>query len=84
MKAVQLSKVTILCDLCKWHKEILDTTIEDWHKMPCPDCGQGEIIDDKDLEIWKQLKTSIDIFSTIEVSDNTPVVEVLIKSNDYK
>ena len=50
--AVQVEKLTIKCDSCDFKT---DGTPDDWHNKPCPECGAENIIDDKDMKIYRQI-----------------------------
>ena len=48
--AVQVRKLTIKCDSCDFRVE---GSPEDWHKKACPECGAQDIVDDKDMKIFR-------------------------------
>ncbi len=41
----------VKCDApgCDWTQEVEKDQMVEWHKKPCPKCGQGEIIADEEL-----------------------------------
>ncbi len=46
-----ITKAVVVCDHegCGWEQEVAPESMKEWHKKPCPKCGNGEIIDDNDL-----------------------------------
>ena len=50
--AVQVKKLTIKCDICDF---VTEGKPEDWHNKPCPKCGVENIIDDKDMKLYRQM-----------------------------
>lgn len=47
-------QMIVKCDEpgCGWSQEIKPSTIEDWHNKPCPECGDGVIVNDEDLSVF--------------------------------
>jgi predicted RNA-binding Zn-ribbon protein involved in translation (DUF1610 family) len=49
-------KMWVRCDHCGWHKEVASREIKKWRHVPCPKCGQGEIISDYDMKVYRVLQ----------------------------
>ena len=50
---MRVYKAVVVCDEqgCGWKQEITLPSIPEWHKKPCPVCGEGEIINDMDMDV---------------------------------
>jgi hypothetical protein len=44
---------------CTFRQSLRWVDIPSWHKKPCPTCGKGEIVTDKDLSTWRLLDAVI-------------------------
>lgn len=48
---------TVKCDEkdCGWSKTIPRKNISKWHKVPCPKCCKGQIVNDADLVAFRMV-----------------------------
>jgi hypothetical protein len=50
--AIQIQKVTIKCGSCDFQEE---GSVTEWHGKPCPQCGNLDVVTDKDLELYNNI-----------------------------
>ena len=50
-----MRKATVCCDEdgCGWEELCEREDVAQWHRKPCPKCGNGEIINDAELSILR-------------------------------
>ena len=80
--AIRIRKMVIKCDSCDFKTE---GKIEDWHNKPCPDCGAENIINDFDMELYRNMTGFINTVNTAcgDLKDQTSV-EVVVASAGFK
>jgi hypothetical protein len=61
---------------CQWAVAVDLETIGDYHRQPCPDCGNGEIISDQELVFAKMMLAGVKIVNQIDlgVTEESPRV----------
>ena len=63
---MEVEKENIKCDLCDWKQQIDFADIPKWHNKKCPECGNGIIVNDKDLQVWGNIELLLKIQDMID------------------
>lgn len=75
----------IKCDDCGWTKEIEIDEIPNWHNVKCPECHKGIIVDDEDLEAFRQIKPIIALNTALKLLfPGAPEQRLTLSSTDFK
>jgi len=66
-------RVNVKCDKCDWRLE--EQNIYDWHNKECPKCNDCIIINDKDLNAYKnivKINDALESTGIVKILDKTP------------
>lgn len=88
-KAVDNSRVTIVCDDCDFNGET--NNMMEWLNKPCPKCGAADLITEKDIETYNALNLLIhtcnEVFGeelTNEVDSGLSHISVKVTNGEIK
>lgn len=76
----EIQDVEIRCDEpgCGWTQKTPWAGIPEWHRKPCPKCGNGQIISDADLINFRMVSAWADCANNEILPQTGPVVEMVL------
>ena len=75
---------TVRCDNenCDWRLECNRQDIPSWHHVPCPLCGQGEIVTDEDMALLSELEALESQNTTLD--EHTITIRLNLNSRTFR
>jgi ferredoxin-like protein FixX/ribosomal protein S27AE len=55
------SNTHVKCDRCGWREDVAWSNVPNWHQKPCPQCGEGEIVSNQELQLWRRYNSLIKV-----------------------
>ena len=69
---------------CDWQQEIEFEDVPEWHNVLCPSCGKGIIVTDEDLEVWRVVRTLMQLQEAMDPDGKVPKRSMTLRSKDLR